>query len=113
MAIDASLKVSDQSASLVSTSRHAGFFASRLPGHWGATPGQNFIYLHSNRVGRKYDVNMITSPPPDTAAWPSDRETAYMSCVQVHLPTMRVYASWQSVLQTHLKSRAAHAHRRR
>jgi xylulose-5-phosphate/fructose-6-phosphate phosphoketolase len=31
----------------------------RLLGHWGTTPGLNFIYVHLNRVIRKYDVNMI------------------------------------------------------
>jgi xylulose-5-phosphate/fructose-6-phosphate phosphoketolase len=30
-----------------------------LLGHWGTTPGQNFIYAHLNRVIRKYDVDMI------------------------------------------------------
>jgi len=28
-------------------------------GHWGTTPGQNFIYLHLNRIIKKYDLNMI------------------------------------------------------
>jgi xylulose-5-phosphate/fructose-6-phosphate phosphoketolase len=28
-------------------------------GHWGTTPGQNFIYVHLNRVIKKYDVNMF------------------------------------------------------
>ena len=28
-------------------------------GHWGTTPGQNFIYVHLNRVIRKYDLDMI------------------------------------------------------
>jgi xylulose-5-phosphate/fructose-6-phosphate phosphoketolase len=31
----------------------------RLLGHWGTTPGQNFIYVHLNRVIRKYDLDMI------------------------------------------------------
>src|SRR3954447_10530967 len=31
----------------------------RLLGHWGTTPGLNFIYAHCNRVIRKYDVKMI------------------------------------------------------
>jgi xylulose-5-phosphate/fructose-6-phosphate phosphoketolase len=30
-----------------------------LLGHWGTTPGQNFIYAHLNRVIRKYDADMI------------------------------------------------------
>src|SRR5512141_1266941 len=29
-----------------------------LLGHWGTTPGQNFIYVHLNRVIKKYDLNM-------------------------------------------------------
>ncbi len=28
-------------------------------GHWGTTPGQNFIYVHLNRIINKYDLNMI------------------------------------------------------
>ena len=31
----------------------------RLLGHWGTTPGQNFIYVHLNRVIKRYDVDMI------------------------------------------------------
>ncbi|MFN7935056.1 MAG: phosphoketolase family protein [Bryobacteraceae bacterium] len=31
----------------------------RLLGHWGTTPGLNFIYAHANRVINKYDLNMI------------------------------------------------------
>jgi xylulose-5-phosphate/fructose-6-phosphate phosphoketolase len=31
----------------------------RLLGHWGTTPGLNFIYVHCNRLIRKYDLNMI------------------------------------------------------
>ncbi len=27
-----------------------------LLGHWGTTPGQNFIYVHLNRVIKKYDL---------------------------------------------------------
>ncbi len=28
-------------------------------GHWGTTPGQNFIYVHLNRVIKKYDLDVI------------------------------------------------------
>jgi len=31
----------------------------RLLGHWGTTPGLNFIYVHLNRVIRERDLNMI------------------------------------------------------
>ncbi len=30
-----------------------------LLGHWGTTPGQNFIYVHLNRVINKFDLDMI------------------------------------------------------
>ncbi|KRE89171.1 phosphoketolase [Frateuria sp. Soil773] len=30
-----------------------------LLGHWGTTPGQNFIYAHLNRAIRRYDLDMI------------------------------------------------------
>ena len=30
-----------------------------LLGHWGTTPGQNFIYAHLNRVIREHDLDMI------------------------------------------------------
>ena len=32
---------------------------SMLLGHWGTTPGQNFIYVHLNRIIKKYDLDMI------------------------------------------------------
>ena len=31
----------------------------RLLGHWGTTPGLNFIYVHLNRVIKTHDLNMI------------------------------------------------------
>jgi xylulose-5-phosphate/fructose-6-phosphate phosphoketolase len=31
----------------------------RLLGHWGTTPGLNFVYTHANRVIKKFDLNMI------------------------------------------------------
>src|SRR6186713_2958898 len=31
----------------------------RLVGHWGTTPGLNFIYVHLNRVIKERDLNMI------------------------------------------------------
>jgi xylulose-5-phosphate/fructose-6-phosphate phosphoketolase len=31
----------------------------RLLGHWGTTPGQNFVYVHLNRIIKQYDLNMI------------------------------------------------------
>jgi xylulose-5-phosphate/fructose-6-phosphate phosphoketolase len=31
----------------------------RLLGHWGTTPGLNFIYVHLNRIIKQYDLDMI------------------------------------------------------
>src|SRR5207244_13389558 len=31
----------------------------RLLGHWGTTPGLNFIYAHLNRLIKEHDLNMI------------------------------------------------------
>ena len=38
----------------------------RLLGHWGTTPGLNFIYVHLNRVIKEHDLNVIyiTGPGP-------------------------------------------------
>jgi len=30
-----------------------------LLGHWGTTPGQNFIYVHLNRIIKEHDLDMI------------------------------------------------------
>src|SRR5918992_5042047 len=43
-----------------SRSRYARSTSSRgWLGHWGTTPGLNFIYVHLNRVIRQHDLNMI------------------------------------------------------
>src|SRR5438105_4291279 len=31
----------------------------RLLGHWGTTPGLNFVYVHINRIIKQYELNMI------------------------------------------------------
>src|SRR6202167_6269221 len=31
----------------------------RLLGHWGTTSGQNFLYVHLNRVIKEFDLNML------------------------------------------------------
>jgi xylulose-5-phosphate/fructose-6-phosphate phosphoketolase len=35
----------------------------RLLGHWGTTPGLNFIYVHLNRVINQYALNVIYGRP--------------------------------------------------
>ncbi|MGZ8385507.1 MAG: phosphoketolase family protein, partial [Nitrospira sp.] len=36
-----------------------GHIKPRLLGHWGTTPGLNFIYVHLNRIITQHDLNMI------------------------------------------------------
>jgi xylulose-5-phosphate/fructose-6-phosphate phosphoketolase len=44
---------------LLQTSLKPEHIKPRLLGHWGTTPGLNFIYAHLNRVIRSRDLNMI------------------------------------------------------
>jgi xylulose-5-phosphate/fructose-6-phosphate phosphoketolase len=37
----------------------AGHIKKMLLGHWGTTPGQNFIYTHLNRIISQYELNMM------------------------------------------------------
>ena len=36
----------------------------RLLGHWGTTPGLNFIYVHLNRIIKDYDLNIVNITGP-------------------------------------------------
>ena len=36
----------------------------KIVGHWGTVPGQNFVYLHLNRVIKRYDLDMILLSGP-------------------------------------------------
>jgi xylulose-5-phosphate/fructose-6-phosphate phosphoketolase len=38
---------------------HRGHIKPRLLGHWGTTPGLNFVYVHLNRVIKARDLEMI------------------------------------------------------
>ena len=40
----------------------------RLLGHWGTSPGLSFIYIHLNRLIKKYDLNMIFIAGPGHGA---------------------------------------------
>ena len=35
-----------------------------IVGHWGTVPGQNFVYVHLNRIINKYDLDMILLSGP-------------------------------------------------
>jgi len=41
---------------------------NRLLGHWGASPGLSFVYVHLNRLIKKYDLNMIFLAGPGHGA---------------------------------------------
>ncbi|MBP2650838.1 MAG: Phosphoketolase [Firmicutes bacterium] len=49
----------------------------RLLGHWGTDPGQAFIWVHLNRVIKKYDLNMIYISGPGHGA-PATLANAYL-----------------------------------
>jgi len=40
----------------------------RLLGHWGSDPGQNFIWVHLNRLIREYDLNVLYISGPGHGA---------------------------------------------
>ena len=40
----------------------------RLMGHWGTTPGLNFLYVHLNRIIKKYNLDMINLIGPGHGA---------------------------------------------
>lgn len=44
---------------LLKTPLHIDHIKPRLLGHWGTTPGLNFIYVHLNRVIKEQDLDMI------------------------------------------------------
>ena len=41
---------------------------NRLLGHWGSSPGLSFVYIHLNRLIKKYDLNMIFLAGPGHGA---------------------------------------------
>src|SRR5246127_245204 len=52
-------------------------FKNRLLGHWGSDPGQSFVWIHLNRVIRKYDLDMIYISGPGHGA-PAMISNAYL-----------------------------------
>jgi xylulose-5-phosphate/fructose-6-phosphate phosphoketolase len=55
----------------------AGQIKKRLLGHWGSDPGQTFVWVHLNRLIRKYDLNMIYISGPGHGA-PATLSNAWM-----------------------------------
>jgi xylulose-5-phosphate/fructose-6-phosphate phosphoketolase len=54
-----------------------GHLKKRLIGHWGSDPGQSFIWVHLNRLIKKYDLNMIYIAGPGHGA-PATLANAYL-----------------------------------
>jgi len=44
---------------LLKESLKLGHVKPRLLGHWGTTPGLNFIYVHLNRIINMHDLNVL------------------------------------------------------
>jgi xylulose-5-phosphate/fructose-6-phosphate phosphoketolase len=49
----------------------------RLIGHWGSDPGQSFVWVHLNRLIKKYDLNAIYIAGPGHGA-PATLANAYL-----------------------------------
>ena len=49
----------------------------RLLGHWGTDPGQSFVWVHLNRLIKKYDLDMIYISGPGHGA-PAVLANAYL-----------------------------------
>jgi xylulose-5-phosphate/fructose-6-phosphate phosphoketolase len=56
----------------------------RLLGHFGTTPGLNFIYVHFNRIIKKYDLNCIYVCGPGHGG-PGMVANAYLECTYTEL----------------------------
>jgi len=50
---------------------------NRLLGHWGSDPGQTFVWVHLNRLIRKYDLNLIYISGPGHGA-PATLSNSYL-----------------------------------
>jgi xylulose-5-phosphate/fructose-6-phosphate phosphoketolase len=53
---------------------------NRLLGHWGSDPGQSFIWVHMNRLIKKYDLNTIYISGPGHGA-PATLSNSYLEGV--------------------------------
>src|SRR6202035_4932365 len=53
---------------------------NRLLGHWGSDPGQSFIWVHMNRLIKKYDLDMIYLSGPGHGA-PATLSNCYLEGV--------------------------------
>jgi xylulose-5-phosphate/fructose-6-phosphate phosphoketolase len=52
-------------------------FKNRLLGHWGSDPGQSFLWVHLNRLIKKYDLNVMFISGPGHGA-PATLANSYL-----------------------------------
>src|ERR1700755_3514699 len=50
---------------------------NRLLGHWGSDPGQSFVWVHLNRLIRKYDLDVMYVSGPGHGA-PATLANSYL-----------------------------------
>jgi xylulose-5-phosphate/fructose-6-phosphate phosphoketolase len=50
---------------------------NRLLGHWGSDPGQSFLWVHLNRLIKKYDLNVMYISGPGHGA-PATLSNSYL-----------------------------------
>src|ERR1700733_5915079 len=52
-------------------------FKHRLLGHWGSDPGQSFLWVHLNRLIKKYDLDVLYISGPGHGA-PATLSNCYL-----------------------------------
>jgi xylulose-5-phosphate/fructose-6-phosphate phosphoketolase len=57
-----------QANPLLKESLQARHIKNRLLGHWGSSPGLSFVYVHLNRLIKRYNLNMIFLAGPGHGA---------------------------------------------
>ena len=66
--------------SLLREPLQAAHIKNRLLGHWGSDPGQTFVWVHLNRLIKKYDLDLIYISGPGHGA-PATLSNSYLEGV--------------------------------
>ena len=84
----------------------------KIVGHWGTVPGQNFVYVHLNRVIKKYDQDMILISGPGHGGNFFVANTYLVSQAMLHrkllVPSTRAVSldiHWHTLLVRYLTTR--------